>query len=70
MTLALVCVQLDKGLEIFQRISGQNVRHYLGGDKGGDGLRHTVTNDDKGEGWSKIGILTVTYFLNGLLAST
>ena len=32
-----VCVQLDTGLEIFQLISGQNVCHYLGGDKGGGG---------------------------------
>ena len=30
--------------------------------------RQTVTNGDKGEGGSKIGIFTVTYFLNGPLA--
>ena len=48
MTLAFVCVQLDKGLEIFQLISGQKVCHYLGGDKGGGGSRQTVTNGDKG----------------------
>ena len=35
MTLTFVCVQLDTGLEIFQIISGQKVRHNLGGDKGG-----------------------------------
>ena len=32
-----VCVQLDRGLEIFQSISGQKVCHYLGGDKGEGG---------------------------------
>ena len=52
MTLALECVQLDTGLEIFQLISGQKVSHYLGDDKGG-------------RGGSKIGIFKVTYFLNG-----
>ena len=36
-TFALVCVQLDTGLETFQLISGQKVCHYLGGDKGGGG---------------------------------
>ena len=37
----------------------------MGGDKGGGGLRQTVTNGDKGGRGSKIGIFTVTYFLNG-----
>ena len=67
LTLAFVCAQLNTGLEIFQLISGQKVCHYLGGDKGGRGSRQTVTNGDKGEGGLKIGILTVTYFLNGPL---
>ena len=62
MTFAFVCVQLDTGLEILQLISGQKVCHYLGGDKGGGESRQTVT---RGEGGSKIGISTVTYFLNG-----
>ena len=65
MTLAFVCVQLDTGLEAFQLISGQKVCHYLGGDKGERGSRQTVTNGDKGGGGPKIGIFTVTYFLNG-----
>ena len=65
MILAFVSVQLNTGLEIFQLISGQKVCHYLGGDKGGGGSRQTVTNGDKGGGGSKIGIFTVTYFLNG-----
>ena len=43
-TLAFVCVQLDTGLEIFQLISGQKVCHYLGGDKGGRGVK---ANGDK-----------------------
>ena len=64
-TLAFVCVQLDTGLEIFQLISGQKVCHYLGGDNGGGGSRQTVINGDRGGGGSKIGIFTVTYFLNG-----
>ena len=54
MTLEFVCVQLDTGLEIFQLISGQNICHYLGGDKGegGQGKRwKTVT---RGGGGSKI----------------
>ena len=67
MTLAFVCVQLEKGLEIFQLISGQKVCHYLDGDKGGEESRKTVTNGDKGRRGSKIGIFTVTYFLNGPL---
>ena len=33
--------------------------------RGGGGSRQTVTNGDKGGGGSKIGIFTVTYFLNG-----
>ena len=41
----------DTGLGTFQLISAQKVCHYLGADKGG--------------GKSKIGIFTVTYFLNG-----
>ena len=53
MTLTFACVQLDTGLEIFQQISGQNVCHYLGGDKGGGGPRQTVTNGDKGGGGVK-----------------
>ena len=61
MILAFVCAQLDTGLEIFQLISGQNVCHYLGDDKG----EQTVTNGDKGGGGSKIGIFTLTYFLSG-----
>ena len=69
MTLAFVCVQLDTCLEIFQLISGQNVCHYLGGDKGAGGSRQTVTNGDKGGGGVKIGIFTVTYFLNGPLCT-
>ena len=48
MTLAFVCGQLDTGLEILQLLSGQKVCHYLGGDKGGGGLRQMVTNGDKG----------------------
>ena len=40
MTLAFGCVQLDTGLEIFQLISGQKVCHYLGGDKGGGGVKN------------------------------
>ena len=67
MTLAFVCVQLDTGLEIFQLMSSQKVFHYLGGDKGGGGSRQTVTNGDKGGRGPKIGIFTVTYFLNGPL---
>ena len=43
-TLAFVCVQLDTGLEIFQLILGQKVCHYLGGDKGGRGVK---ANGDK-----------------------
>ena len=43
---------------------GQKVCHDLSGDKGGGGSRQTVTNGDKGRGGSKIGIFTVTYFLN------
>ena len=35
--------------------------------RGGGGSRQTVTKRDKGEGRSKIGIFTVTYFLNGPL---
>ena len=50
MTLAFVCVQLDTDLEICQLMSIQKVCHYLGGDKGGEGSRQTVTNSDKGEG--------------------
>ena len=46
-TLAFVCVQVDKGLEIFQLILGQIVCHYLGGDKRGGGSREMVTNGDK-----------------------
>ena len=61
MTLAFVCGQLDTGLEILQLLSGQKVCHYLGGDKGGRGVK---ANGDKGEGGPKIGIFTVTYFLN------
>ena len=38
-TFALVCVQLDTGLENLQLISGQKVCHYLGGDKGGSGVK-------------------------------
>ena len=49
MTLAFVCVQLDKGLENYQLIPGQKVFHYLGSDKG-RGSRQTVTKGDKGEG--------------------
>ena len=45
MTLAFICVQLDTGLEIFQLILGQKVCHYLGGDKGGRGVK---ANSDKG----------------------
>ena len=37
-------VQLDTGLENFQLISGQKVCHYLGGDKGGRGVK---ANGDK-----------------------
>ena len=33
--------------------------------RGGGGSRQTVTNGDKGGGGPKIGIFTVTYFLNG-----
>ena len=44
MTLAFVCVQLDTCLEIHQLISGQKVCHYLGGDKGGRGVKE---NSDK-----------------------
>ena len=65
MTVAFVCVQLETGLEIFQLLLGHKVCHYLGGDKGGGGSRQTVTNGDKREVVSKIGIVTVTYFLNG-----
>ena len=43
-TLAFVCLQLDTGLDIFHLISGQQVCHYLGGDKGGRGLK---ANGDK-----------------------
>ena len=50
MTLAFVCGQLDTGLEILQVLLGQKVCHYIGGDKGGRGLRQMVTNGDKGEG--------------------
>ena len=46
--LAVVCVQLDTDLEIFQLISGQKIWCYLGGDKGGRGSRRTVTKSDKG----------------------
>ena len=53
MTLAFLCVQLDTGLEIFQLMSSQKVCHYLCGDKGGGGLRQTVTNGDKGGRGSK-----------------
>ena len=65
MSFTIVCVELDTGLEIFQLISGQKVCHYLGGDKGGGGSRQTVTSGDKGGGGPKVGIFTVTYFLNG-----
>ena len=44
MTLAFVCGQLDTGLEILQLLSGQKVCHYLGGDKGGRGVK---ANGDK-----------------------
>ena len=44
MTLAFVCVQLDTGLEIFQIISDKKVCYYLGGDKGGRGVK---ANGDK-----------------------
>ena len=58
MTLAFVCGQLDTGLEILQLLSGQKVCHYLGGDKGGRGLRQMVTNSDKGgRGGQKSGFL-------------
>ena len=43
-TLTFVCVQLDTGLEIIQLISCQKVCHYLGGDKGGRGVK---ANGDK-----------------------
>ena len=57
MTLAFVCGQLDTGLEILQLLSGQKVCHYLGGDKGGGGLRQMATNGDKGDGGQKSGFL-------------
>ena len=57
MTLAFVCVQLDTCLEILLLISGQNVCHYFGGDKGGRGSRQTVTNGDKGGGGQKLGFI-------------
>ena len=44
MTLAFVCGQLDTGLEILQLLLGQKVCHYLGGDKGGRGVK---ANGDK-----------------------
>ena len=44
MILAFVCAQLNTGLEIFQLISGEEVCHYLGGDKGGKGVK---ANGDK-----------------------
>ena len=44
MTLAFLCVHLDTDLEIFQLISGQKVRHYLGGDKGGRGVKANGDN--------------------------
>ena len=56
-TLAFVCVQLETGLEIVQLASGQKVCHNLGGDKGGEGSRQTVTKGDKGERGSKSGLL-------------
>ena len=43
-TLAFVCGQLDTGLEILQVLLGQKVCHYLGGDKGGRGVK---ANGDK-----------------------
>ena len=43
LTLVFACVQLDTGLEIFQLILGQNLCHYLGGNKR-EGVR---PNDDK-----------------------
>ena len=43
MTLTFICVQLDKGLENFQLISGQKVCHSLSGDKG-EGVK---ANGDK-----------------------
>ena len=46
MTLAFVCGQLDTGLEIFQLLSGQKVCHYLGGDKGGGGVKNRDFDDD------------------------
>ena len=66
MTLAFLCGQLDTGLEILKLLSGQKVCHYLSGDKGGGGSRQTVPKGDKGEGVSRVGIFTVTYFLTGL----
>ena len=45
MILAFAYFQLYTDLEIFQLISGQNVCHYLGGDKGGRGVK---ANGDKG----------------------
>ena len=50
MTLAFVCVQLNTCLESFQLIPGQNVCHYLDGDKGGRGVK---ANGDKGGGGVK-----------------
>ena len=44
MRLAFVYVQLDTDLDIFQLISGQKVCHYLGGGKGGRGVK---ANGDK-----------------------
>ena len=44
MTLAFVCGQLDTDLEILQLLLGQKVCHYLGGDKGGRGVK---ANGDK-----------------------
>ena len=62
-------VQLDTGLEIFSATFGSKSFHYLGGDKGEGGSRQTGTNGDKWGGGSKIGIFTVTYFLNAPLAN-
>ena len=65
MTLAFVCVQLDTGPQIFQLISGQNVCHYLGGDKGGGGSRQTVTKCDKGG--NIFGSILRLYFLKQMI---
>ena len=56
--MAFVCGQLDTDLEILQLLLDQKVCHYLGGDKGGRGVK---ANGDKrrqgggGQNWDFYG---------------